>query len=256
MQPKAKHEWSSRRRSHKRSETVPDTQMLKVDPALPTHARRLGGHVIATELRHRVLSRTPSFGLSCDLSKLPPLKEGAVPLTLKPCLDDFDGFADEMGRTTGADYGRALRRKRLHEMGVRTLHVARNQEYEPVYVQWLVTAADRTGLDKAGIDYWPPFPPNEVLLEFAYTFTPFRGMGAMGDGMGRLLRIAADQGANAAHTYVTPDNVPSLRGCAKVGFTLAHVRETTVFAGFRSGRIRLPTQTERAAWETVTAPRS
>lgn len=230
--------------------------MLKVDPALPMHARRLGGRVVAKELRHRLLSRTPSFGLRCDLTSLPPLKEGAVPLTVEPCLDEFEGFTDELSRTIGADYGRALRRRRLHEMGVRTLHVARNQDHEPVYVQWLVSAADRAELDRAAIDYWPPLPPNEVLLEFAYTFTPFRGMGAMGDGMGRLLRIAADQGATAAHTYVTPDNVPSLRGCAKVGFTLAHVRETTVFAGFRSGRIRLPTPAERAAWETATAPRS
>lgn len=179
-----------------------------------------------------------------------------MPLTLEPCLGVFDGFTAELGRTTGADYGRALRRKRLHEMGLRTLHVAHNQGQEPVYVQWLVSAADRPGLDAAGIDYWPPLPANEVLLEFAYTFTPFRGMGAMGAGMGRLLRIAADQGAMAAHTYVTFDNVPSLRGCAGVGFNLDHVRETTMLGGIRRGRVRAPTAAERAAWETATAPRS
>jgi RimJ/RimL family protein N-acetyltransferase len=183
------------------------------------------------------------------------LKEAAVPLTLEPCLGAFDGFTAEMGRTTGADYGRVLRREQLRKQGVRTLHVARNQESEPVYVQWLVAASDRAGLDAAGIDYWPPLPPDEVLLEFAYTFTPFRGMGAMGDGMGRLLRIAAGQGARAAHTYVTFENIPSLRGCAKVGFTLDHVRETTMLGGFRRGRVRPPTPAERAVWETATAPR-
>jgi hypothetical protein len=230
--------------------------MLKLDPALPAHAHRLGGRVIAKEVRHRLVSRTPSVGLRCDLSKLPPLKEAAVPLTLEPCLDGFEGFTDELRQTSGADYGRVLRRKRLHEAGVRTLHVARNQDREPVYVQWLVSAADRPALDRAGIDYWPTLPPGEVLLEFAYTFTPFRGMGVMGDGMGRLLRIAAEQGAIAAHTYVTLDNVPSLRGCATVGFTLDHVRETTMLAGLRRGRVRPPTPAERAAWETATAPRS
>jgi RimJ/RimL family protein N-acetyltransferase len=229
---------------------------VKVDPGFATHARRLGGRVIAKELRHRLWSRTPSFGLRCDLANLPPLKEAAVPLTLEPSLGAFDGFEAEMRRTTGADYGRALRRERLRERGVRTLHVARNQESEPVYVQWLVTVGDRPELDAAGIDYWPPLPPDEVLLEFAYTFTPFRGMGAMGDGMGRLLRIAADQGAKAAHTYVTFDNVPSLRGCAKVGFTLDHVRETTMVAGFRRGRVRSPTPAETAIWEYATVPRS
>jgi RimJ/RimL family protein N-acetyltransferase len=228
----------------------------KVDPGLPTHLRRLGARVIAKELRHRLLSRTPSFGLRCDFTKLPALRESAVPLSLEPCVGQFDGFMIEMRRTIGADYGRALRRQHLHETGVRTLHVARNEASEPVYVQWLITRADRAGLDAAGIDYWPALPPDEVLLEFAYTFTPFRGMGAMGDGMGRLLRIAADQGAKAAHTYVTFDNVPSLRGCAKVGFTLDHVRETTMVAGFRRGRVRSPTPAETAIWESATAPRS
>jgi hypothetical protein len=65
-------------------------------------------------------------------------------------------------------------------------------------VQWLATVRDRPELDAARIDYWPPLPPDEVLLEFAYTFTPFRGMGAMGDGMGRLLRIAAPAPAERA----------------------------------------------------------
>jgi RimJ/RimL family protein N-acetyltransferase len=245
------------RLSCRRSETaLPDGQILNVDARFPTHARRLGGRVIAKELRHRLLSRTPSFGLRCDLGNLPPLKEAAVPLTLEPCLGAFDGFTAELGRTTGADYGRALRREHLHQRGVRTLYVARNQESEPVYVQWLVAGTDRATLDAAGIDFWPPFPPNEVLLEFAYTFTPFRGMGAMGDGMGRLLRVAADQGATAAHTYVTFDNVPSLRGCAKVGFTLDHVREVRMLGGFRRGAVRSPTPAERTVWEVATAPRS
>jgi hypothetical protein len=107
---------------------------VKVDRRLVAHARRLGGPVIAKELRHRLLSRTPSLGLRCALGDLPPLKEAAVPLTLEPCLGAFDGFTAEMGRTTEADYGRPPRREQLREQGVRTLHVARNQESEPVYV--------------------------------------------------------------------------------------------------------------------------
>jgi hypothetical protein len=145
---------------------------------------------------------------------------------------------------------------RLHEVGVKTLHVARDEHREPVYVQWLITADDRAALDAVAADSWPPLAPDDVLLEFAYTFTPFRGMGVMGDGMGRLLRIAAAHGASIAYTYVTLDNVPSLRGCANVGFVLDHMRESTIRMGRRRSDIRPATDAERAAWENAIAPRA
>lgn len=231
------------------------TPTLNVEPELATHARRLGGRVIAKELRNRLASSSASFGLRCELEHLPPIPEGSISLTMEPCTGSFDGFAKELGRTAGPDYGRVLRRQRLHEAEVRTLHVAWTEDREPVYVQWLVTPENRVKLDAAAVDYWPPFAPDEVLLEFAYTFTPFRGKGVMGDGMGQLLRIAAEGGASVAYTYVNLDNIPSLRGCAKVGFELDHLRDTSIRLGVRRGQIRPPTAEERTAWEKATAPR-
>jgi hypothetical protein len=231
-------------------------QTLKADPAIATHVRRLGGRVIAKEIRNRVVSRSTEVGLRCDLSDLPPLPKAAVPLTLEPCLGPFDGFAEELERTTGADYGRVLRRLRLHEVGVKTLHVARNDHGHPMYVQWLITPEDRAELDAVAADFWPPLQPGEVLLEFAYTFTPFRGLGVMGEAMGRLLRVAADQGATTAYTYVAVDNIPSLRGCAKVGFTLDHMRDTSVRIGLRRSHVRACEPSEQNEWREATAPRS
>jgi hypothetical protein len=42
--------------------------------------------------------------------------------------------------------------------------------------------------------------------------------------MGQLMRIAQDSGASAVITYVAIDNIPSLRGCANVGFGPNRVR--------------------------------
>ena len=84
------------------------------------------------------------------------------------------------------------------------------------------------------------------MLEGAYTFTEFRGKKAMSDGMWQLLAIARDEGYASALTYVADDNVPSLRGCAAVGFVPDHahlsVRRLT-----RRRTDRLPV--DDAMWE-------
>jgi RimJ/RimL family protein N-acetyltransferase len=219
------------------------------------HARRLGSAAIVAELRRRLSSAEVNFGLRCDLERLPPLVGASMPLTLE-CRDGhFAGFQAELDRTTGADYGRTLRRQRLHEKGVRSMYVAVGEDGAPVYVQWLVTPDDQHLLDEHGSDFWPRLEPDELLVEFAYTFTPFRGLGVMGDAMRRLLGVGEQLGARWARTYVRDDNVPSLRGCAKVGFDLDHVRTTTTRLGTRRNRIRPPSDAERRHWEQASAPR-
>ena len=59
-------------------------------------------------------------------------------------------------------------------------------------------------------------------------------MGVMADGMLQLLRIAREEGALAAITYVASDNVASLRGCAAVGFVPDHLRRSTRRVGLRN----------------------
>src|SRR4051794_2407076 len=141
---------------------------------LVTHVRRLGPHVIASELRRRAASKEVNLGLRADLGRLPELRPARIPLTLEPADGAFAGFAAELERARGADYGRALRRLRLHEAGVRTMYAAFDDRGAPVYVQWLVTPEDQPLLERHAGDTWPPLQAGEVLLEYAYTFTDHR----------------------------------------------------------------------------------
>ena len=45
----------------------------------------------------------------------------------------------------------------------------------------------------------------------------------MADGMSQLLASARDAGDLKAYTYVDEGNIPSLRGCANVGFEPDHL---------------------------------
>ena len=118
------------------------------------------------------------------------------------------------------------------EDGVRSLFVA-EVDGQAAYCQWLVRAADQAAIQRHSPHTYAPLRDGEVLLEGAYTFTPFRGKKAMAAGMVQLLHIARDEGAVAAITYVAADNVPSLRGCARVGFVVDRRRVTTVRFGRR-----------------------
>ena len=118
-----------------------------------------------------------------------------------------------------------------------------------------MTSADQITFGDSS-QLWLPLKPDEVLLEFAYTFTPFRGLGVMGDAMGQLLRVAAQSGARWARTYVSDDNIPSLRGCSKVGFELDHVRTTTNRLGTVRNRFTGPAEGDHQRWEQATVARA
>jgi len=89
---------------------------------------------------------------------------------------------------------------------------------------------------------------DEALVEGAFTFPTFRGLGVMADGMGQLLSRARRQGVRSVLTYVAEDNLASLRGCARVGFSLDHLRVNRRRLGRRSSVVSPPDEPACAAW--------
>jgi len=197
------------------------------------------------------------FGLRADLTRIPEVRPAAFPIAMAPTdPTTFGGFRDELGRVSGDDYVQVLLRTMTCEAGIETLYVASADDGEPAYAQWLTRAADQAAVHEHSPGRYPVLRDDEVLLEGAYTFVRFRRLGMMADGMVQLLRIARDEGCAAAYTYVEANNIPSLRGCANVGFTLDHVRHNQR----RLGRVRSveaqPGAEDSAQWARAVAPRA
>jgi hypothetical protein len=198
-------------------------------------ARRVGPRLLVQRAAERTWGSTMHFGLRCDLASLPTRKPGRLEITMEPReCPGFDGWAAELTRATGPDLLHLRGARRMCEAGVRALHVATAPDGSPAYCQWLVRAEDAQRIRAFAPADYPELEPGEVLLEGAYTFSSFRGMKLMADGMWQLLARARDGGGDSALTYVEADNVPSLRGCANVGFQPDHVRR----AVHRLGRKR------------------
>ncbi len=200
----------------------------------------------------RAWSSSTSLGLRCDLANLPPRREAKIPLLMKPAQS-----ATEAGLLAEFEADRsneeAANRVALCDAGVTQLYVARDESDSACYAQWLIHPSEHHRIEAHNPGLYPPLKENQVLLEGAYTYTDFRRLGAMADGMHQLLEIARDEGATEAFTYVAAEYLPSIRGCANVGFELDHMRRSQRRLLWRNLQFMPADESAREAWNTATA---
>ena len=215
--------------------------------------RRIRLEALLRRLREDTWDTKLFFELRCDLDhELPAIRPAKLPIEMQPTdRRTFRGFSDELGRIDGANYLKVLLRTWYCRAGFETLFVAYDG-INPVYAQWLASPAQQRRIPWFLPGRFPAIRPDELLLEGAYTFIDYRRLGLMRDGMAQLLRCALEKQARAVITYVAVDNIPSLRGCADVGFLPHRVRVSTrrVVRWTRN----LPVGTEHwQLWEDATA---
>jgi hypothetical protein len=219
-------------------------------------ARGAGPRLLLEKVAERTWGSSLSLGLRCDLRSLPPHRPGRIEITMEPReCPGYGGFADELARVKGSNYVYVRGEQRMCDAGVHTLHVADAPDGSPAYSQWLVSPEERPLIDAHIPGSYTKLERGEVLLEGAYTFSRFRGMSLMADGMWQLLAKARDGGAESALTYVATDNVPSLRGCAAVGFVADHLRRTVRRLGRRRSAFLPLDDQALELWAAATAPR-
>jgi hypothetical protein len=78
-----------------------------------------------------------------------------------------------------------------------------------------------------GANYFPILREDEALLEGAYTPSRYRGQGVMAAAMARIAEHAAGLDCCYVVTFVGCDNVASLLGCKKAGFSPYAYRTVT-----------------------------
>jgi GNAT superfamily N-acetyltransferase len=105
---------------------------------------------------------------------------------------------------------------------LRTCYLAVTEQDDICYMQWLIDSSQnhlrprRMGL---------VLQSDEMLLEWAYTFEKFRGLGIMSYAMAEIAALAGKVGARWVMTIVEKSNVASLKGCRNAGFRPHKLRE-------------------------------
>jgi hypothetical protein len=134
--------------------------------------------------------------------------EAKVPITVRP-LEPCDLPEIVAERPSGLILG-------VLRAGLPQCYVALTKAQEVCYLQWLVTPEQRERFGSIRFREMHEFNDDAVMLEFAYTFKRFRGLGIMAPALAWV--VEQEKRAHWAITYVDRTNIPSLRGCRAAGF--------------------------------------
>lgn len=198
------------------------------------HALGLRRGVEILQRRKPFRSEVIALGLRRDLAVPFTATDAKIPITIRrleprdyPALFDMDApDIDEEERQLRKS------RRELAEEGIGTGYVAVTETDDPCYVQWLFGPAENVRIAYFFERLFPPLRKGEALLEGAFTPVQHRGKGIMSAAMARIAEQASNLDARFVITFVTEDNIPSLKGCNRAGFT-PYMRRSDKWVGMR-----------------------
>jgi hypothetical protein len=178
------------------------------------------------------------FGLRRTLAETIDPPRAKIPLQVRP-FQSGDEEALFGHRLQGTDPADALEiRYRLEhlEADIPTPYVAVDETTgTPCYLQWLM-GADQNDKIQAKLWGFPRLAGDEALLENAYIPPAYRGQRIMPEAMYLIAERARDFSARYALTFVTGDNMASLKGCKRAGFDIYMIHERREYAFGLFGR--------------------
>lgn len=229
---------------------------MGIEASQPLAGTSLAEHVAT--FRRRVESRlnlglslrTLSYGLRRDLSVPIEHPSAKIPISVRPMRDgDLDLLlpADlpEQERME-ANWRRGFARN----VGSGGFVAVDERDGSPCYMQWLLRPSQNDFIRQ--LKTFPLLKEDEALLENAYTPPSHRGLGIMSAAMAMIAERAADFGARYVMTFVGEDNIASLKGCRRAGFSpdMTHARHDSLFGLIRRNRFEPLAQDDpRRNWE-------
>lgn len=221
--------------------TVPEPITSTFDPADRLRQLRIR---IAGRLRLGLRNEATRFGLRRDLTHPFPAPPAKIPISVRPLVEaDLTTLLAVDDTTSPEDrYEIACRRAMAAKRIAGAFVAVDERDGTPCYVQWLFGAADNDFVRK--LHGFPQLAADEALLEGAYTPASHRGLGIMPAAMAQIAEKADTIGARYVITFVAPDNIPSLKGCQRCGFSPDLVHR---LLGFGFGLFRRDSFTKLAA---------
>jgi GNAT superfamily N-acetyltransferase len=178
------------------------------------------------------------FGLRRSLDQTIDPPKAKIPLSVRP-YESGDAEALFGHRLTSTDPGDAREiRYRLDHIAadIPTAYVAVDDTTGTAcYIQWLM-GSDQNAKIQAKLWGFPRLAKTEALLENAYIPPAYRGQRIMPEAMYLIAERARDIGATHALTFVTGDNMASLKGCKRAGFDIYMLHERRDYAFGLFGR--------------------
>ncbi|MEX0721769.1 MAG: GNAT family N-acetyltransferase [Balneolaceae bacterium] len=190
------------------------------------------GHytVIWMEFLKRLYSTSLSVGLRRDISEDFENPNARIDISIRKLKNSDTRIILEHGKFAKANPRLAEYQQNLVEADLPDCYVAVTEYNEPCYMQWLIGPEHNERLSELFGNSFPQLKKDEALLEAAFMRPAFRGKRIMPAAMSRITRKAKDmEGIRYVHTFVDIQNIPSLKGCKRAGFSPYIMREDRWF---------------------------
>lgn len=195
------------------------------------------GHLYWEVIQERWYSERVSYGLRRDLAVPFAAPPARLPLAIRPWREADAAWMLDLAAPEITVAGRDERRTRLDLLaaGIATCYVAVTADDRPCFIQWLIGSEENAQVQGYFKGIFPWLAADEALLEGGFTLEAYRSQGIMSWGLAAVAERGKDLGARWAITFVTEDNLASLKGCRRAGFVPYLLRKET----WRLGRRRL-----------------
>src|SRR6266576_3440018 len=166
---------------------------------VPTMIAKGGVKALLEVARKRIYSNRTDMLLRRDLTILFKAPAAKIPIHLRELqtTDILAIIAEVVDRLPAIN------------AGLKTCYLAVSENEEICYMQWLIDSS-QNHLRPRNVGLI--LQPDEMMLEWAYTFEKYRGLGIMASAMAQISERAAQAGARWALTLVDKDNIGSLKG--------------------------------------------
>jgi len=143
---------------------------------------------------------------------------------------DFESLIDRLLQLDLLARKEIVARVFFRQAGFKHCYFARTRNGQPAYMQWLIYPDENQIIAKRFRYRFYPLRPNQVMLENAFTFPKFRGLGLLPIVSAELLAIARNQGYKNAIVYIQKNQIVSLNEFLKLDFKIRKiVREYKIF---------------------------
>ena len=187
------------------------------------------GHLYWEVIQERWYSERVSYGLRRDLQAPFEAPAARLPLAIRPWREADTARLLDLAAPELTEEGRDERRTRLDLLaaGITMCYVAVTADDHPCFIQWLIGPEENAEVQGYFKGIFPWLAADEALLEGGFTLEAYRGQGIMSWGLAAVAERGKDRGARWVLTFVTADNIPSLKGCRRAGFVPYLLRKET-----------------------------
>jgi len=181
----------------------------------------IAGHlwILMKTLGCYLYSNSVAFGLRRDIKKPFSNPDARIPISIRPIRHgDIEQLTADK-ELNNNNPRLVANQKALVEEGIKDCFVAVTQDDTPAYMQCLIHNNDNDKIQHHFGNIFPILNDDEALLEGAFMSPDFRGQRIMPAAMSRIAAKARQmEDIRWVLTFVTTDNIPSLKGCMRSGF--------------------------------------